>query len=195
MTVVEAPLNEARSLAVIQEVGRLAPGKPIRYVVNTHQHFDHSGGLRTYLAQAATIVTHQGNRAFYENVEFFPGLRTLAPDRLATFYPMFAPSRRPAPIETVNQQYVLSDGTRTLELYPLQGNAHTQTMLIAYLPQEKILINADMYNPGVPVESFRLPNMQTLAANIERLELDVDQHVGIHGGVGPNTAFMEALGH
>jgi glyoxylase-like metal-dependent hydrolase (beta-lactamase superfamily II) len=58
-TVIEAPLNEERSLAVIAEVGRLIPNKPIRYVVNTHHHFDHSGGLRTYLAQGATIVTHQ----------------------------------------------------------------------------------------------------------------------------------------
>lgn len=193
VTVVEAPLNEARSLAVIEEVGRLVPGKQIRYVVNTHQHFDHSGGLRTYLAQGATIVTHQGNREYYEDVLLYPGSRSLAPDRLATFYPMFAPSRRPAPIETVNKKYVLSDGNRTLDLYYVEGNAHTQTMLIAYLPEEKILINADMYNPGVPVQSFRLPNMRTLEANIERLKLDVEQHVGIHGGIGSNEEFLQAL--
>ncbi|HSG64384.1 MAG TPA: MBL fold metallo-hydrolase [Gammaproteobacteria bacterium] len=193
VAVVEAPLNEARSLAVIEEVGRLAPGKPIRYLVNTHHHFDHSGGLRTYLAQAATIVTHQGNRAFYEDVAFHPGLRSLAPDRLAAFYPMFAPSRRPAPIEAVNHKYVLSDGDRTLDVYPLQGNAHTQSMVVAYLPEEKILINADMYNPGAMVEPFRLPNMRTLQANIERLQLDVEQHVGIHGQAGPHAEFLRAL--
>ena len=121
VTVVEAPLNEARSLAVIEEIGRLVPGKPIRYLVNTHHHFDHSGGLRTYLAQGATIVTHQGNREFYENVVFHPGSRSLAPDRLATFYPMFTASRRPAPIEGVNRKYVLSDGDRTLDIHPVQG--------------------------------------------------------------------------
>ncbi len=193
VTVVEAPLNEARSLAVIEEVGRLVPGKPIRYLVNTHHHFDHSSGMRTYLAQGATIVTHEGNRDFYEGVAFSPGLRSLAPDRLSTFYPMFTVSRRPAPIEGVNQKYVLSDGDRTLDIHPVQGNAHTQTMVLVYLPREKIVINADMYNPGIPVQSFRLPNMRTLASNIERLKLDVETHVGIHGQVGSHEEFLSAV--
>ena len=90
VTVIEAPLNEERSLAVIGEVSRLIPNKPIRYVVNTHHHFDHSGGLRTYLAQGATIVTPQANREYYEQVLFNPAPRTLQPDRFSTFYPYFA---------------------------------------------------------------------------------------------------------
>ena len=193
VTVVEAPLNEARSLAVIEEVGRLVPDKPIRYVVNTHHHFDHSGGLRTYLAQGAYVVTHEGNREFYEDVSFHPGLRSLAPDRLATYYPMFTASRRPAPIEGVNRKYVISDGSRTLDVYPVLGNAHTQTMIIAHLPTEGILFNADMYNAGIPVQSFRLPNMRTLAANIERLGLDVERHVTMHGQTGTHAEFLQAL--
>src|SRR5438094_820905 len=79
MAVVDGPLSEERSLAVIAEVQKLAPNKPIRYVVNTHHHFDHSGGLRTYVAEGATIITHQSNRAFYESVVFHPGARTLQP--------------------------------------------------------------------------------------------------------------------
>jgi len=193
VAVVEGPLNEARSIAVIDEVGRLVPGKPIRYVVNTHQHFDHSGGLRTYVAQAATIITHQGNVEFYEDVLLHPGQRSLEPDRLAKFYPMFAPSRRPAPIEPVNRQYVLSDGKRTMEIHPLRGNQHTQTMVVVYLPAERVLINADMYNPGAPVESFRLPSMRTLRDNIERLGLDVGRHVGIHGGMSTHQEFLDAI--
>jgi hypothetical protein len=66
-------------------------------------------------------------------------------------------------------------------------------MVVVYLPEEKILINADMYNPGVPVESFRLPNMRTLAANIQRLKLDVEQHVGIHGQIGSHEEFLRAI--
>ena len=121
VAVIEAPLNEERSLAVIREVSRLIPNKPIRYVVNTHHHFDHSGGLRTYLAQGATIVTHQGNRDYYDRVLFNPAPRTLQPDRLSTYYPYFVAGRRPLPIETVNQKYVVSDGVRTIDLYPMQG--------------------------------------------------------------------------
>jgi len=113
VAVVEAPLSEARSLAVIDEVNRLVPGKPIRYVINTHHHFDHSGGLRTYLAQGTTVVTHESNKDYYLQVLFHPGGWTLQPDRLATYYPMFMISRRPAPIETVGAKNTISDGVRT----------------------------------------------------------------------------------
>src|SRR5213593_3127660 len=146
-TVIEAPLNAERSLAVIAEVGRLIPNKPIRYVVNTHHHFDHTGGLRTYLAQGATIVTHQANKEYYENVLFTTAARTLQPDRFSTFYPYFTGGRRPLPIETVNQKYVVSDGVRTIDLYPMPGLNHAATMLIAYFPKERILVNADLYSP------------------------------------------------
>jgi glyoxylase-like metal-dependent hydrolase (beta-lactamase superfamily II) len=140
VAVVEAPLNEERSLAVIGEVHKLVPNKPIRYVVNTHHHFDHSGGLRTYVAEGATLVTHQGNRDFYEKVLFSPAPRTLQPDRLYAVNPDVV---RDAVFETLNQKYVLSDGTRTMDIYPMQGLIHSPTMLIAYLPKEKILVNAD----------------------------------------------------
>ncbi len=194
--VIEAPLNEERSLAVLGEVSRLIPNKPIRYVVNTHHHFDHTGGLRTYLAQGATIVTHQANREYYENVLFNPAPRTLQPDRFSTFYPYFVGGRRPLPIETVNQKYVLSDGTRTLDLYPVQGLNHAAGMLIAYFPKEKILVNADLYSPpaqGAPTPAPNA-NIRTLQQNIQRLKLDVAQHVPIHGQPGPMDQFAKIVG-
>ena len=196
VTVLEAPLNEERSLAVLGEVARLIPNKPIRYVVNTHHHFDHSGGLRTFLAQGATIVTHQGNREYYENVLFNPAPRTLQPDRFSTYYPYFVGGRRPLPIETVNQKYVLSDGVRTLDLYPVQGLNHASAMLLAYFPKEKILVNADLYSP--PAQGAPLPapnaNITTLRQNIQRLKLDVAQHVPIHGQPGPMDQFVKIAG-
>src|SRR5437899_4860673 len=66
VVVVEGPLNEQRSLAVIAEVNKLIANKPIRYLVNTHHHFDHSGGLRTYVDQGVTIITHAINKPFYD---------------------------------------------------------------------------------------------------------------------------------
>jgi glyoxylase-like metal-dependent hydrolase (beta-lactamase superfamily II) len=196
VTVIEAPLNEERSLAVLGEVARLVPNKPIRYVVNTHHHFDHTGGLRTYLAQGATIVTHQGNREYYENVLFNPAPRTLAPDRFSTYYPYFVGGRRPLPIETVNQKYVLSDGVRTIDLYPVQGLNHAANMLMVYFPKEKILLNADLYSPpaaGAPAPAPNA-NMRTLQQNIQRLKLDVAQHVPIHGTPGPGAQFAQIVG-
>lgn len=196
VTVIEAPLNEERSLAVIAEVTKLIPNKPIKYVVNTHHHFDHSGGLRTYLAQGATVVSHQANREFLENVLFAPGTRTMMPDRFSTYYPYFSGGRRPLPMETVNQKYVISDGVRTVDLLPMQGNNHNGGMLLVYLPKEKILVNADMYTPpaqGAPAPAVT-DNMRNLQQNIQRLKLDVVQHVPIHGQPGTGQQFAQIVG-
>ena len=210
VVVVEAPQNEARSLPVIAEVNKLVPAKPIRYVVNTHHHFDHAGGLRTYLAQGTTVVTHESNRDYYLQVLFHPGGWTLQPDVLATYYPMFMISRRPAPIETVNQKKVLSDGMRNLEIYHVQdmsdsqhdpalrqGN-HAEDMLMVYLPKEKILVSADLYSPpsspGQDPSAPPTPGMLTLYQNISQLKLDVAVHVPIHGRAGTNEEFLKMVG-
>jgi glyoxylase-like metal-dependent hydrolase (beta-lactamase superfamily II) len=195
VAVVEAPLDEQRSLAVIAETHRLIPGKPIRYLVNTHHHFDHSGGLRTYIAQSATVVTHQDNLAFYRDVVSHPGARTLEPDVLSSTLPWFAGNRVPA-FETVSQKYVVSDGVRTLDLYPVQGLTHAGSMLVAYLPTEKILINADLYSP--PAQGAQAPAatpaIRGLRDNIRRLGLDVATHVGLHGQVGSHADFLKIAG-
>jgi glyoxylase-like metal-dependent hydrolase (beta-lactamase superfamily II) len=196
ITVIEAPLNEERSLAVLAEVSKLIPNKPIKYVVNTHHHFDHSGGLRTYLAQGATVVTHEANEDFLEDVLFSPAPRTLQPDRFSTFYPYFSGGRRPLPIVAVSQKYVISDGVRTIDLHPMQGLNHNAGMLLVHFPKERILVNADLYTP--PAKGAQPPaanaNMRSLRQNMTRLKLDVAQHVPIHGQPGPADQFMQIVG-
>ena len=196
VAVVEAPQNEERSLAVIGEVKKLIPNKPIRYIVNTHHHFDHSGGLRTYVAQSATIITHPINKEFYEKVLLYPAARTLQPDIMSRFYPWASFNRTPI-FEPVGQKYVLSDGTRTMEIYPVTQLAHTASMLIVYLPTEKILINADLYSPPAPgatPPATLNPSTLSLSRNIQRLKLDVAQHVPIHGRVGTHEEFLKIVG-
>lgn len=204
VTVVEAPQNEARSLAVIAEVKRLVPNKPIRYVVNTHHHFDHSGGLRTYIVHSATLVGHESNRAFYERL-LDESPRMVEPDLLSSIHPWFSQTRylsfegvgKSFPVPNAEEKLVLSDGVRTMELYWVQGLNHSTGMLIAYLPTERILINADLYSPPAgeaSPPSAPTTNMTVLSRNIERLGLDVDRHVGVHGGVGSHADFMRVVG-
>jgi L-ascorbate metabolism protein UlaG (beta-lactamase superfamily) len=216
--VVEAPQNEARSLAVIEEANRLVPGKLIRYVVNTHHHFDHAGGLRTYLSQGTTVITHESNKQYYLDIMFYPAPRELQPDRMALYSPMYMISRRPAPIETVASfaggpgggagKYAITDGERILEIFHVQDMAyeledssyaqgnHSADMLMAYLPKEKILINADLYSP--PAEGAPAPaataGMRTLYQNMRKQKLDVTRHVPIHGRAGTNDEFLKIAG-
>ena len=214
VAVIEAPNNEARSLAVIAEANRLVPNKPIKYLVNTHHHFDHAGGLRTFLSQGTTIVTHESNKQYYLDIMFYPAPRTLDPDRLAIYEPMYMISRRPAPIETVGGDtrgtapYVVTDGVRMLEIFHVQDMAyelgdpslrqgnHSQDMLMAYLPKEKILYNADLYSPPAQGAAAPAPTAatRTLYQNIVKLKLDVAQHVPTHGRVGTNDEFMKIFG-
>ncbi|HVH28618.1 MAG TPA: MBL fold metallo-hydrolase [Vicinamibacterales bacterium] len=195
VAVVEAPQNETRSLAVIAEVERLVPGKAIQYVVNTHHHFDHSGGLRTYVAQGATVITHEQNRDLYERVFFYPAPRTLQPDRLSMLNPWFAGNRTRS-IQTLTTKYTVSDGVRTMDVHPVQGLDHNSNMLVVYLPTEKMLINADLYSPQVPGQPAPTvnPSITTLNNNIQRLKLDVTRHVPIHGIVGPHADFVKIVG-
>jgi hypothetical protein len=120
------------------------------------------------------------------------------PDRLSLFYPFFVNARREA-VEAVNprQKYVLSDGERTLDLHPVEGLAHSAGMLVAYLPKEKILINADLYSPpasGAQAPPSPTPSMVTLSQNIQRLKLEVLQHVPIHGRPGTMDEFSKIVG-
>ena len=210
VAVVDAPNNEARSLAVIAEVDRLVPGKVIKYLVNTHHHMDHAGGLRTYLSQGTTIVTHESNKDYYLEIPFYPSPRTLQPDRMSMYSPMYMISRRPAPIETVGGDtrgtapYVVTDGVRMLEVFHVQDMAyelgdpslrqgnHSNDMLMAYLPKERILFNADLYSPPAQGAPPAAPTAaaRTLYQNVVKLKLDVAQHVPAHGRVGTNDEFM-----
>ena len=194
VAVVEAPQDEARSLAVIAEVRRVIPEKPIRYVVNTHHHADHAGGLRTYVAQSATVITHEVNRDFYTDVLFHPGTRSMRPDILSGHMPWFAPNRIPA-LELVSDSYTLTDGERAMDIHPILRSGHAGSMLIVHLPHERILINADLYSPPAPDADPPAANvnMRSLAHNIEQLGLDVARHVGVHGLVGSHLDFLRVV--
>jgi glyoxylase-like metal-dependent hydrolase (beta-lactamase superfamily II) len=175
IVIVEAPLNEARSLAVIAKVKQVIPGKPIKYLINTHAHFDHSGGLRTFVDEGATIVTQPANQSYYRKAWAAP--RTLNPDQLAV-------SKKIARFETFNGKHTLSDGKRKIDIYPIAGSGHNDAFALIHLPAEKILIEADAYTPLAanatpPAEAN--PYSVNLYQNIVKQKLDVDQIAALHG--------------
>jgi glyoxylase-like metal-dependent hydrolase (beta-lactamase superfamily II) len=189
VAVLEAPLNETRSSAVIAAVKNLAPGKPIKYIINSHHHFDHSGGLRTYVSEGATIITYAGNTKFY--VEAWKAPRTISPDKLSK-------NPKKATFVQVNDKYELTDATNTLVLYHNQGSPHNGGMLIGYFPKAKILFVVDEYSPGRLVEGKLVPVAQGFAdnlyVNIQRLKLDVSTIAPGHGNVVPYSEMVKDIG-
>ena len=159
---------------------KLVPGKPIRYVVNSHPHFDHAGGLRAAVAEGATIVTQARQRAVLR-----ARVRAAEP-------------RSPRPAGAVGQASAssgrsatgstLSDGTRTVEIHHIADSRHNDSFLMVYLPKEKLLIEADAYTPGAPnAPPPATPNANNvnLIDNIERLKLAGRSILPLHGRVVP----------
>jgi len=187
ITIIETGQSEPRGLAVIAEAKRVIPNKPVKYVVNTHCHIDHSSGLRAAVAEGATILTHQLNKAYLEKTLSMP--HTLNPDKAQQN------GKKPI-VEAVGEKKVLTDGTHVVELYHLQNFGHHDGMLIAYLPKEKVLLEADGYNPQPTTAtppSPPSPFTVSLLDNIRRLKLDVQRIVPVHYPVDNRVVTMAEL--
>jgi glyoxylase-like metal-dependent hydrolase (beta-lactamase superfamily II) len=183
--VLEAPADSNVSKAIIKLVKQTVPNKPIRYVSFSHFHFDHTGGLREYIAEGATIVVPPGNKTFVEQVA--KSKFTLKPDTLAL-------SLRAPLTETFEKKRVFTDGKRTVELYSIGPTSHVNEMVMFYFPKEKILFQGDMFSPldggGIPpiIEINR-----ELVKKVDELKLDVETLVAVHSGAVAWKDFRQAV--
>jgi glyoxylase-like metal-dependent hydrolase (beta-lactamase superfamily II) len=191
VAVFEAPGHEERSLAVIEAIAKLAPSKPIRWVISSHPHFDHIGGLRTYLHIGATIVAHMKNIAFLNRDVLNYEPRTVAPDIVSRWPPTEVSEGYN--YEAVQENYVISDNQRILRVYYVQPLQHVEGMLMAYLPAERIAFQADLFDTHEPPRMAQLPAMRSLANQVARMKLDVATLAPVHGKPVPWSAFRTAL--
>ena len=178
LTLIEAPQNDTRALAVIAKAKSLRPDKPLTQVVNTHHHFDHSGGIRAAIAEVLTVITHQANASFYRDAAARP--HTIVPDALAK-----AP--KPLKVMPVDEELELKDATMTVNLYHVAGNPHADTLLMAHFPREKILVEVDAFSPGAAVQPYAV----NLEENISRRGLKVDRIVPLHGTIVPYSELLK----
>jgi glyoxylase-like metal-dependent hydrolase (beta-lactamase superfamily II) len=188
LLLVESPLYDGRALAVLAEAKRLVPGKPIRHVVNSHHHFDHAGGLRAAAAEGATLVVSEQARPWFERT--FANPNAVRPDALQQ-------SGRRASFDGVAGVRQLGDAMRPVEVHLIEGSIHAQGFLMVWLPRERLLVEADAYTPGAPGSAPPSPpnlNNVNLLQNIERLRLDVDRILPLHGRVVPIAELRRAVG-
>src|SRR6185503_5705840 len=151
------------------------PAKPVRTLVNTHHHFDHSGGVRAAMSEGLTIVTHAANKTFFDSL----GARRhfIEQDALSR-------TRRAPRVEGVTDKLVIGDTARTVELHAVRGSLHSTTILMVYLPAERLLIEADLYSPSAPgAAPAPAPFVAELVQSVDRLGLAVDRILPLHGRV------------
>ena len=179
VVITESSVTEPRALANIAEVKRLVPNKPIRYHINSHHHSDHAAGLRAFVAEGSTIITHESNKDYYEKT-VLKAPHALDPDRLTQ-------DPKPAKFIWVKEKYELSDGDRTMDVYWVHDAGHTSNLLMSYLPKERILFITDIFNqfgeprPNDPPPGIVTPYYAALGDNLKRLNLDPVQIAPSHG--------------
>jgi glyoxylase-like metal-dependent hydrolase (beta-lactamase superfamily II) len=169
------PQSEARSQAIIAEAKKLIPNKPIRYGVISHHHFDHTGGIANVVAEGITIVTPAVNKAFLDRALSAP--RTLVGDALAKN------PKKPIVEGFTGDKRVFQDATRTFEVHVIKGLPHADGLVVGYLPKEKILVYADMFNlppANQPVPNPPVVGTMVFSDNIARLNLTPDRIMSVH---------------
>ncbi len=206
LLLIDIPISEAYTLGLFAKAGELVPDKPLTHVVVSHHHFDHSGGLRAAVAEGMTLLVHEpvrdgvgsspaggartrflrGTREFFE--ELVEREHTIAPDALAG-------NPQPLQAEIVSGKHVIEDDLRTVELHAITESRYADTLLMAYLPAERLLYEADVYSPPQDALSRRepyFPFAPNLFENVQKLELDVERVAPAHGPVVPFEDLVKA---
>ena len=186
---IEGPQNLARGEAILAETKKVFPTKPIRYIINTHPHSDHSSGLAPFIADGAILVTQQDNKDFFEDT--FSAKRTLLNDSLAK-------SGKKPKVEGVGEKKVIKDDNHSIELYHIidkdAEKVHSNGIIVAFLPKEKILFQADFTLPNAGAEAN--PFTKSLAEHVDRLKLDFNSYLSVHNTNTPQTKadLLKAIG-
>jgi len=179
LLVVEAPQNATRSTAVLDTLAARFPGKPVKAVVNSHHHWDHSGGVRGVLARGVPVLTHVRNVAFVQ--EIGRADRTVTPDALSE-------GTTPPAVTGVTDTIITGASGPAVHLLSLP-TTHVEGILAAWVPDAKLLFVVDVVSPGATLPALGSAEVE---AFLTARGLDAERIVGGHGGIATRTDLQAA---
>jgi len=180
LTLFETPTSEARSKAVIDKARSLVPNKPLTEVIVSHHHFDHTGGLRTAVAEGLVVISHKGNEGIFKEVTSRKA--TLKPDLLTR-------SGKTLKFRGVDDTLVLKDKSMEVVIYHVKDNTHSPLLLMAYVPRDKILVQGDLIDVGWTQH----PWADNYAKNLELRKIEFAKDVPVHGKIQTHAEELAAI--
>jgi glyoxylase-like metal-dependent hydrolase (beta-lactamase superfamily II) len=184
LVVLDAPIGEAFSEWMIRAAKKRYPGKPIRYLMLTHHHWDHANGARTYVAEGATVIVGQGNKEHFERM--FSAPATIARDRLQR-------NPRKAKIIEVSAKHVLAGRGRSVEIY-LIDSQHSIGTLIAYVPDAKLGFVTDLWSTNAPLGPRLTQGQMELVAGVKKWGIEPERFAHGHGSPAPFAPLLKLAG-
>jgi metallo-beta-lactamase superfamily protein len=171
LVVFDAPVTDWQSNWVLAAAKAKYPNKPVKFLVLTHHHMDHSGGFRAYAAQGATIVIGEGAAAHYRRLLAAPFTRN--PD-------LASRDLSRTQVVGVVDKWVHSDGKREVHAYVVAQNPHSDPMLIGYVPDARLGYVVDIWNPGAPLPDKLNPALASVIATVKKAGISPVKFAGGH---------------
>jgi glyoxylase-like metal-dependent hydrolase (beta-lactamase superfamily II) len=181
LAVFDAPTDEGQSRWVIDAAKAKYAGKPIKYLVLTHHHMDHTGGVRAFAAEGATVIVPTPDKAYFEQV--IKASHTLEPDAQQK-------AMKPAMVQEVEDTFSLKDATVEINLYNIP-NPHVDGFLLIHLPKENILWVTDLISPRGPIT--RNPGTVAVGEALRKHNITGATIAGGHGTTTKQADIAPAL--
>ena len=186
LVMVDAPVTDAQSMWVVNTVRQRFPGKPIRYLVLTHHHMDHAGGVRGILGEGAVLVVGQPAREHFRRVLAAPMNRN--PDMKPMDFSQ-------VPILEVPESHVIRDASgRQVVVYMMFDNPHAKGQLLVYVPHARLGYVTDVWTPGPPLPGKPNPALLSVVSTVKRAGIDPERFAGGHGTTAPYASLARLAG-
>jgi glyoxylase-like metal-dependent hydrolase (beta-lactamase superfamily II) len=173
LVAMEAPNDDGQAVAHLALKKQKYGDKPIKYLVLSHHHVDHVGGMRQFIAQGATVVVGKGDGDYFRKALARPQTQNWNAPDLSKY--------KPEVIENTGK-WSIKEGNRELDFFMIE-NPHADDMQMGWLPDLKLGLVTDIWNPGPPVTASN-PNLASVIHAVDKLGLKPTKFAGGHGSVG-----------